>query len=654
MCRWMGWFGQPMILEELLFKPEHSLVVQSLHSQLGVETTNGDGFGIGWYGAGTDAGIYRSVAPAWNDANLRAMAGAIASPLFLAHVRASTGTPVQETNCHPFSHGRWIMVHNGSINDWHELRRDLMLAVDPTLFPHIEGTTDSEVLFHLAQTFGLEQDPLGALERAVGFVEATSAEHGVEPAVQASIGLSDGERLWAVRYATQGTPRSLFVSEDVQSVQRLYPDRPNLQRLRADDRIVVSEPLVDLPGAWHEVPPSTALVIGPDGALDRRPFRPRRAPSRWPRQRGARMPSPPERHAGPARPEWAAWNPDGALRPWTVGLEEEVMLLDPRDWTLANRIEDVLLALPGGLVRNVSAETHACALSCAPARTAPRRPRPRSWRPCARPGRDAARAPRASRRGGRHPPVRRMARRRRLVRCAPSARPFLDAGPRAPGADVRAARPRRRAARPGRDARARRPPGRPSGAARPGGQLPLLAGQGHRVRRGADPHLLHVPAVGIPRRFGSYGGVRDGRRAGALRRGARLDLRVVDVRLQPRLGTVEVRVMDAQTRCEDAATLAALVQCLVRGTPRTSCRAPKRASCWTRTASSPRGTGMRAEPIDPGRARGAATGLARRPARGCAPVARRLAAPTPCRTRRGSPTGPATPASGAGGGRDAP
>jgi glutamate---cysteine ligase / carboxylate-amine ligase len=37
-----------------------------------------------------------------------------------------------------------------------------------------------------------------------------------------------------------------------------------------------------------------------------------------------------------------------------------------------------------------------------------------------------------------------------------------------------------------------------------------------------------------------------------------------DARLQPRLGTVEVRVMDAQTRLEDIAALAALVQSLVR------------------------------------------------------------------------------------------
>ena len=100
MCRWMAWSGQPMLMEELLFKTQHGLVDQSLHSRLGVETTNGDGFGLGWYGAGEGPGMYHSVAPAWSNANLRELAAHIEAPMFLAHVRATTGTPVQETNCH--------------------------------------------------------------------------------------------------------------------------------------------------------------------------------------------------------------------------------------------------------------------------------------------------------------------------------------------------------------------------------------------------------------------------------------------------------------------------------------------------------------------------------------------------------------------------
>ena len=276
MCRWMAWSGQPVIVDELLFKPPHGLIDQSLHSRMGVETTNGDGFGLGWYGTGEGPGMYKSVAPAWGDANLRELAAHIESPLFIAHVRATTGTAIQETNCHPFRHGRWLMVHNGVIAGFHEMRRELMLKVAPELFADIQGSTDSEVLFHLALTYGLERDPVAALERAIGLVEATAERHGIANAVQTSIGVTDGRRLWALRYSTESKSRSLFVSCDAESVRKLHPDNPRLQRLRDEDRIVVSEPLADLPGVWQEIPESTVLVVqpGPDEQIAFEPAQP--------------------------------------------------------------------------------------------------------------------------------------------------------------------------------------------------------------------------------------------------------------------------------------------------------------------------------------------------------------------------------------------
>src|SRR5882724_1321427 len=115
MCRWLAYSGSPILLDELLYKPTHSLIDQSRHARLGVETTNGDGFGVGWYTDAETPGTFRGIGPAWSDRNLRSLAGHIRSPLFLAHIRASTGTAVQETNCHPFQYERWLWMHNGSI-----------------------------------------------------------------------------------------------------------------------------------------------------------------------------------------------------------------------------------------------------------------------------------------------------------------------------------------------------------------------------------------------------------------------------------------------------------------------------------------------------------------------------------------------------------
>ena len=275
MCRWMAWLGQPVLIEELLFKTQHGIVDQSLHARMGAEPTNGDGFGMGWYGTGTGPAVYRSIAPAWADPNLRELAAHVESELFFTHVRAAIGSPVQETNCHPFRHGRWLFVHNGFIAEFHLLRRDLMLAVHPDLFAEVQGSTDTEVVFHLALTLGLEDDPIDALEKTVGFIEGAARRRGVSGAVQASFGVSDGESLWAMRYATEGRARSLFASADVDAVRRLHPDNPRFERLTSDDRLIVSEPFSDLPGVWSEIPEGTAVTVRRGGVLEERPFRPR-------------------------------------------------------------------------------------------------------------------------------------------------------------------------------------------------------------------------------------------------------------------------------------------------------------------------------------------------------------------------------------------
>ena len=274
MCRWLAYTGTPLRLEELLYKPQHSLIDQSLHAQKGAGTTNGDGVGVGWYGEGAAPGLYRSIEPAWSDRNLREIAGQVKSGLFLAHVRASTGSGVQQTNCHPFRFGKWLFMHNGEIEHFHSLKRALGLAVDPSIYADIAGSTDSELLFYQALTFGLEHDTPGAVERAVGFVEQVGLANGVRTPVRMTVGASDGERVWAFRYASAGRPASLFHSIAPSTLREQYPDSPILHALSDTSRLVVSEPFAGLAGAWREVPPSSYLVVG-HGDDETRPFAPR-------------------------------------------------------------------------------------------------------------------------------------------------------------------------------------------------------------------------------------------------------------------------------------------------------------------------------------------------------------------------------------------
>jgi len=276
MCRWLGYIGAPVEPRRFLYDPERSLIEQSRSHAPGMDIPNGDGTGMGWYGRRDVPTLFRSTTPAWANETLKELASEVETGVFLAHVRAGTGTPVQTTNCHPFRFGRWLFVHNGYVAEYARLRRTLLMAVDPDLFPHVWGTTDSELLFFLALTFGLEDDPIGGLQRMAGFVEAVGREAGLAEPLQMTIGVSDGERIHAVRYASGPVVNTLFVSEDVRSLQLLYPESEQLSQYSDDARLVVSEPLVDLPGAWREIEPSTALVVD-GGTVEVVPFVPETA-----------------------------------------------------------------------------------------------------------------------------------------------------------------------------------------------------------------------------------------------------------------------------------------------------------------------------------------------------------------------------------------
>jgi len=184
---------------------------------------------------------------------------------------------VQQTNCHPFRHDHWLFMHNGYINEFATIKRDLILAVDPSLYPKIQGQADTEVLFYLALTFGLEDDPPAAIERAVGLVEDIAGRHEVPNPFQGTIATTDGESIWAFRYSSERNSRSLFYTTDVPTLRKVYPEREEFREFSENARLIVSEPLGDVAGVWNEVPESSWGVLGPDRE-EMRPFRPK-APS---------------------------------------------------------------------------------------------------------------------------------------------------------------------------------------------------------------------------------------------------------------------------------------------------------------------------------------------------------------------------------------
>jgi len=267
----MAYSGDKIQVDALLFNAKHNLIDQSMSSRSAETPTNGDGFGLGWYGHHEKPGLFRSIRPAWNDFNLRDLAANIESHLFMAHVRATSLATVQETNCHPFRYGNWLFVHNGEVFEIEKFHRELLLAVDPMYFGNIMGSTDSELMFHLALTFGLEKDPAGALMRMAGFIERTGKEKGVAESLWMTLGVTDGKTLYGVRYASDNAAPTLYHSLAAKDMIHINPALEG--KLSETARGIVSEPLGSYPQMWKEVPQATMLVVK-NGELESRKFVP--------------------------------------------------------------------------------------------------------------------------------------------------------------------------------------------------------------------------------------------------------------------------------------------------------------------------------------------------------------------------------------------
>lgn len=258
MCRWAAYIGHPCFLEDVVTRPDHSLIHQSIRATESKTPMNADGFGVAWYGQRPEPGLFRDTYPAWSDANLKSLTAQVSSRLFLAHVRASTGTATSRNNCHPFVVNRWSFMHNGQVGGFETFRRCADMLVPDELYCHRKGATDSEVVFLLAVAEGLDSDPKTAIARSVGILEQMSREKGTLPHFRMSAAFSDGETLYAVRYATD---------EFAPTVYHRWSDTHG-------GRAVVSEPLVSTETDWCAVPPGSFCRFTSDGGASIEDFKP--------------------------------------------------------------------------------------------------------------------------------------------------------------------------------------------------------------------------------------------------------------------------------------------------------------------------------------------------------------------------------------------
>jgi predicted glutamine amidotransferase len=255
MCRWVAYRGEPIYMEDVVTKPCHSLIHQSIQASEAKTGTNGDGFGIGWYGERPAPGVYRELRPAWSDENLQALCAQVRSRLFFAHVRASTGTATSRANCHPFVEGGMMFMHNGQVGCYGQLRRRIENLIPDGAYAARAGTTDSEAIFLIARARAEKAGGLvAAFESTLEEIKLMMDEHGVCEALRFTAVVTDGEDIHAFRWACDSKAPTLYWRED----------RGNL--------LIVSEPLDEARDHWTPVPQGHVLTAKAGSALEVRPF----------------------------------------------------------------------------------------------------------------------------------------------------------------------------------------------------------------------------------------------------------------------------------------------------------------------------------------------------------------------------------------------
>jgi glutamine amidotransferase len=249
MCRLVGYLGSSIQLDELLYKPEHSLYHQSYNPQeLKSGVVCADGVGIGWYDDNGKPFIYRNTIPMWNDSNLEELSHYVKSDCAVGYVRMAQAGETQDlSNCQPFRSDKLLFVHNGAIANFQEtLYRPIRESLSDSSYRQIKGITDSEHIFALLLDkwhSSPKSTLLDALRTTLKTLTDMAREY--DTSFSANVIVSDGRSLCASRYAYGTEVSTLYWStHDVNHPTHIT---------------VASEPLSDR--KWLPFAPQSTLFV---------------------------------------------------------------------------------------------------------------------------------------------------------------------------------------------------------------------------------------------------------------------------------------------------------------------------------------------------------------------------------------------------------
>lgn len=296
MCRILSYLGKPIVVEELLYKPDNSFIKQSYHPKYMSHLLNLAGFGIAaWDHTSHNPNLpylYKTPQLPFFDENLHNLASKISPYCLLAHLRGVSYTDTQivsNQNVHPFlfAGSNVALAHNGALYDFDKMKYDLLEYINPIYQKNIQGTTDSEWIYSifLSQLPGpLEAYQIPDIHKAI--IETLKilqkVRHKNNIAINSPVNLfiSNGEFIAATRfvldYGWQPTESKELAHLAYHSLWYTYGESygfyDNEYKMKGKTKssiIIASEPLTEDTTTWVEVPEYTLIIAHLDhGEID--------------------------------------------------------------------------------------------------------------------------------------------------------------------------------------------------------------------------------------------------------------------------------------------------------------------------------------------------------------------------------------------------
>jgi predicted glutamine amidotransferase len=264
MCRLYGFRAtEPTKIECTLVHAQNALIIQSYRDQSGTSHLNG--WGLALY-QDRRLQTIRQATAAVDDSDFRRVAGRAYSQTVLAHVRRATVGRVALENTHPFHHGRWAFVHNGTLTRFAELRPKMLAMMTPQHRAAIKGETDSEHIFHMllsAHDSAPVQPLCEILRRCLAQIAAWCREIDSAASIGLNVLLTDGERLVGCRWGRtlHYVERSGVHDCEVCGFPHIRHDPRHSYRAI----VIASEPISN--EHWREIPERAVFAVSPEMAM---------------------------------------------------------------------------------------------------------------------------------------------------------------------------------------------------------------------------------------------------------------------------------------------------------------------------------------------------------------------------------------------------